>query len=116
MFALLVTTVSVLGVVSLLHAQSKSGFRSAPVAVWAAFVVWLGSLITIVTPSPETRFALPLVLLGIAGCSALVRWGLGTRWTAGAVIAVVVVFAVGTLGLSHAAAPGPTSPSACAVR
>ena len=116
MFALLVTTVSVLGVVSLLHTQSRSGFRSVPVAVCAALALWLGSVITIVTPSPETRFALPLVLLGIAGCASLVGGRMSGRWTAGAVIGVVVVFAIGMLGLSHPAAPGPASPSYCAAR
>jgi len=115
-FALLVTTVAVLGIVSLVHAQSKSGFRSAPVAVWVVAVVWLGSLASVATSPPETRFALPLVLIGIAGCSNLVRSRLSSRWVAGAIVAVAVVFAIGTVGLSHAAPAGPPSPSACGAR
>jgi hypothetical protein len=118
MFAFLVTMVTVLGAVSLVRAQAQSagGLRSVPVAVWVAVVVWLGSLMTIVTPSPETRFALPLVLFGIAGCAALAGGRTGRAWIAGAVIAAVAVFALGTLGLSHPAAPGGASPSLCAAR
>lgn len=114
MFALLVTAVAVVGVVSLVNVGSRSGFRSVSLPVWVALLVWLGSLATIVTSAPETRFALPLVLLGIAGCAVLAGGRLGRWWAAGAAIAVVVMFAVGTLGLSHAAAPGPASPSICA--
>jgi hypothetical protein len=116
MFALLVTTVAVLGVVSLVHAQVGSGSRSSVLPVWAALAVWLGSLASVVTSPPETRFGLPLVLIGIAGCAVLVRGRLSSRWVAGAVIAVVVVFAIGTLGLSHPAAPGLASASTCAAR
>lgn len=115
-FALLVTTVAILGVVSLVYAQSKSGFRSAPVAVWVALAVWLGSLATIVTSAPETRFALPLVLFGIAGCASLFRGKQSIRWVVGAFIAVALVFAIGRAGLSHPALPGPASPATCAVR
>lgn len=113
-FAFLVTLATVLGAVSLVGLTRRSGSRSAPVAVWATAAVWWGSLLTIVTPSPETRFALPLVLLGVAGCAALVRGSLSRRWVVVAVIAASVVFAVGTLGLSHPAAPGQASPSVCA--
>jgi hypothetical protein len=113
-FAFLVTTVVVVGVVTLVSAQFRSAFRSVPAAAWVALLVGLGSLSTIVTSNPETRLALPLVLFGIAGCAVLVGRRLGRRWAAGAAVAVVVVFAVGTLGLSHAAAPGPASPSVCA--
>ena len=114
MFALLVTTVAVLGAVSLVQAQSGSGFRSASLAACVALVVWLGSLATSLTSAPESRFAMPLVLFGIAGCAALVRERPGRRWVVGGVIAVAVVFAIGTAGLSHAAPIGPGSPSACA--
>ena len=114
LFALLVTAVAVLGVVALVKAQPRSGFRSAPVAVWVALAVWVGSLATLVTSAPETRYALPLVLFGIAGCAMLVRGRLGFRWAAGAFVAVLVMFTIGTLGLSHPAAPGPASPVTCA--
>ncbi|MBE3075265.1 MAG: hypothetical protein IMZ75_10020 [Actinobacteria bacterium] len=116
MFALLVTTVSVLGVVALVHAQFTSGFRSAPVAAWVALAVWIGSLATVVTSTPETRYAMPLVLLGIAGCATVVRGKLGSRWVAGAFMAVALVFAIGTEGLSHPAPPGPVFPATCAAR
>jgi len=115
LFALLVTTVAVVGVASLVHAGSTLGFRSTSTAVWVALVVWLGSLATIITPSPETRFAMPLVLFGIAGCAALAGRRLSKRWVAGVVIAVAVVFAIGAAGLSHPAAPGSASPSTCAI-
>jgi hypothetical protein len=113
-FALVVTSVAVFGVVSLVHAGYESGFRSSPVAVWVAWVVWLGSFATISTSAAEARFALPLVLLGIAGCARLTRLRLGGRWVAAAVTAVFVVFAVGAVGLSHPAAPGPVTQASCA--
>ncbi|MEP7192358.1 MAG: hypothetical protein ABI903_05780 [Actinomycetota bacterium] len=113
--ALLVTTVAVMGVASLVYTGFRSGIRSAPLAIWAALLVWLGSLATILLSAPETRFAMPLVLLGIAGCAALAgRWP-GNRRVASAAIAIVVVFAIGTAGLSHPAAPGEVSPAACEV-
>jgi hypothetical protein len=115
-FALLTTAVAVIGVAALVHVRSKSGLRSAPVAVWVALVVWLGSLATIMTSQPETRFALPLVLFGIAGCALLVRGKMSIRWVAAAFIAVALVFASGTAGLSHPAPPGPESPATCAAR
>ena len=115
MFALLVTAVAVVGVVSLVYLGSRSGFRSVSLPVWVALLVWLGSLATIVTSAPETRFALPLVLFGIAGCAVLAGGRLSKWWVAGAVTAVVVVFAIGMAGLSHPAAPGEATPSACAV-
>jgi hypothetical protein len=113
-FALLVTTVTVLGAAALVKAQSRSGFRSVHVAVLAGAAIWWGSLITIITPSPETRFALPLVMFGIAGCALLVTRRPSRRWVAGSLTAVLVIFAVATLGLSHPAAPGPARVLKCA--
>jgi hypothetical protein len=113
--ALLVTTVAVVGVAALVCSGFRTGIRSAPPAVWAALLVWLGSLATILMSGPETRFAMPLVLLAIAGCATLAGRRPRNRWVAIAAIAVVVVFATGTAGLSHPAAPGEVSPSACKV-
>ena len=113
LFALLVTAITVVGAAALAHGQLQSGVRSTPLPVWATLAVWLGSLTTLVTPSPESRFALPLVLLGIAGCSALLRQRPGKRWIAGTILMVVGVFALGNLGLSHPAPAGGISPAIC---
>ena len=109
LFAFEVTAVTVLGTASLLYMPFKHGLRSATLAGSVAPVVWLGALATIVTASPETRFALPLVLFGIAGCAALLRSRPRARWVAAAVIAVLVVFAIGVKGLAHEASPGGVS-------
>jgi len=113
LFALLVTAITVVGAAALVHAQLQSGLRSTPLTVWAALAVWLGSLTTLVTPAPESRFALPLVLLGITGCGTLVRQRPCKRWIAGTVLVVVGVFALGISGLSHPSPTGPASPATC---
>lgn len=115
-FALLVTTVSLLGAVALVCVQAKTGFRHAPVAVVVAGAAWIASAATVVTSTPETRFALPLVLFGVVGCAAATRVWLGLRWGGVAVAAVALVFAAGVLGLSHSAQPGNVTPGACATR
>ncbi|WP_405085624.1 hypothetical protein [Microbispora sp. NBC_01389] len=88
----------------------------APTVV-AAF---LGAAATLVTTTTEARFALPVVLLGVAGCALLVpralggdaRMGRGWWLAAGTVTALVVAFAV--LGLRHPLSSEPTDPAACA--
>jgi hypothetical protein len=73
------------------------------------------------TSATEPRFALPLILLGIVGCAALVpvRWSDAVRrperrWVIGTVVAALVVFAIGSNALSHPAPPGGVSVATCA--
>lgn len=96
-------------------------------AVLAAGVC--GSLMTSAT---ETRFALPLVLLGVAGCALRVPdtwrpWQAWRRWhrvpvpcaavavpVAGVLVAAALLLAAAAAGVAHPLPPGPASPAACA--
>jgi hypothetical protein len=119
-FALLVTTATVVGAVALLHVLVRRGWRSLSLAQVAVVVVWIGSVMALVTSATESRFALPVVLIGIAGCGALVAGGAGLPrakagrlWLAGGVLAVVAVFGLGTWGLQHPL-PGDGAVADCA--
>lgn len=72
----------------------------------------------LMTSATETRFALPLVLLGVAGCALLTG---GPRpphppWRAVASVLVVsaVVLAAAAAGVAHPLPPGPATATACA--
>jgi hypothetical protein len=105
-FALLVTAVTVIGAAALLRRTVRMG-RDVPLAQAAAVIAWTFSVATLVTSTTEARFALTLILFGIAGCALLAAEGLrlpGTApraWIAGTLVAVVAVFGIGHLGLGH---------------
>ncbi|WP_040338453.1 hypothetical protein [Candidatus Blastococcus massiliensis] len=108
LIAVLVTAVAVTGAAVGLHAVVTRGLRVLSLAQVAALLVWVGTLLSLLSAAPESRFALVLVLIGIAGCAALVADGLHTpRDRAGwvrsgfLVVAVLAVFAVGVTGLQH---------------
>jgi hypothetical protein len=107
-FAGLVTAIAVLGAVGLARATIRRGLRKATPAQVAAVVAWAGSLLTLLTSAPETRFALPLVIFGIAGCAVLFADGphlprstRGRVWVAGGLVAVVAVYGLGAWGMAH---------------
>ena len=117
LFAFLVTAVTVAGAISL----ARQGWRDRPPTLPQVGVaaVWVGSLLTIATTAPETRFAVPLVIFGVVGCVA----GLGRSGTPGVprwsslvagTVAVAAVFAAGQLGLHHPAPQGHVTPAICA--
>lgn len=117
LFALLVTAIAVAGA-SALAVLLWIGRPTLPQV--AIVVLWVGSLATIATSTPETRFALPLVVLGIVGCAAMLAgnrqsWGVGRgAWTLPiAVVATVLVFSIGQIGLRHPASPGDVTPQVC---
>jgi hypothetical protein len=73
-----------------------------------------------VTSATESRFALPLVLVGIAGVAAALGDGVrlpreraGRLWLAGSLVAVVAVFGLGAWGLQHPL-PGDGALADCA--
>ncbi|MQA33318.1 hypothetical protein [Modestobacter roseus] len=118
-FAVLVTAVSVAGVAALLRLSTRERGRTTLGRV-AVLLVWLGSLATLVTSATETRFALPLVLIGVAGCATVVAGGRPQGrsawwWVAGTVVAVAAVYAVGVAGLQHPFA-GMATPELCSGR
>jgi hypothetical protein len=72
-----------------------------------------GSLMTSAT---ETRFALPLVLLAVAGC-ALLSGGprpRPLRFAAVTLFAAAALFVAAAAAVAHPLPPGPASPAACA--
>ncbi|WP_369139995.1 hypothetical protein [Modestobacter versicolor] len=106
LFAVLVTAVSVLGAVALLHRLVQDRRPSSTVV--AGLVAWAASVLTLVTSATETRFAVVLVLFGIAGVAGLAttRWqlprrGRGLGWLVGALALVALVYLGGSTGLAH---------------
>ena len=118
LFALIITAVTVGGGAVLLRATLRSG-RGATVAQAAAAIVWLGSLATLVSAATEARFAVPLVLFGIAGCAMLASGPMrlprarAGAWVAGSLVAVAAVYGVALTGLQHPV-DGDASVSTCA--
>ncbi|MDR7252146.1 hypothetical protein J2X46_001122 [Nocardioides sp. BE266] len=84
--------------------------RSLVVAVGALALGVLGGA---VAATPEARFALPLVVLGLVGVALIDVRGVTVRQGAGLVLAVVVVVLLGQHGLDHPAPPGPVTPETC---
>jgi len=71
--AILVITVSAAGVVALvLHAVKNRSRKRSFVVTLAILGFWFGALGTLVFSTPETRFALPLVLVGLVGILAAI--------------------------------------------
>lgn len=122
LFALFVTAVTVVGLANLIRMSiqkrgtlTRHGWFTG--ALTATLVV--GAVLTLVSSATETRFALPLVLLGLIGCATFgdvsprAAWAQHRRWIVGSVIVTVGVVALGYLGLSHPVRPGPVDVSVC---
>jgi hypothetical protein len=106
--ALLVTAVAVVGAAGILRATFRHGWLALSLPQAGLLLAWAGSLLTLTTSATETRFALPLILVGIAGCGlladrgpALPRTRGGRIWLAATVVAVAAVFGAGAWGLQH---------------
>ena len=85
----------------------------------AGLLAWAGCLVGLTTSATETRFALPLVVIGLAGCTLLVADGrrlprgtAGRVWVAGTIATFLVTFGAGVSGMQHTATDG----AAAAVR
>jgi hypothetical protein len=120
LFALLVTAVTVIGAVALLRRTLSLG-RTVSFAQVAAWIVFAGSAALLVTSATEARFALPLVLFGVAGCALVGGDGIrvsgtaGRLWLAGALVGALAVYGVGVTGLQHPV-DGPGTLADCAAR
>lgn len=74
--------------------------------------------LSLMTSATETRFALPLILLGIAGCALVTRLpaarlrSIGLLTGAGVAVLLVLAFAV--WGVADALPPGPSTAALCA--
>jgi hypothetical protein len=108
-FALLVTAVTVIGAITLLRAM-----RGADLPKLFLLGIWAGAIWTLAMGTPELRYAVPLVLIGIVGTVVAVgnirTW---RPWLLGAAI-VILVFGLGRIGLTHQAPPGYVSTAICA--
>jgi hypothetical protein len=108
----LVVLLVVLGGFGWMRAGRRGAVTRPTRVVVAALAV--GVMAGAVTATPEARFAVPLVALGIVGV-LLVRFDELRRAHVAAVAGVVVVIVfLGARGLSHPAPPGPASPEICA--
>ena len=117
---LLVIVVACVGFVSLVGLlRGRGDQRTAPLALVALV---LGVAVTLVGSAPEARFALPIVVAGIAGTvAAVARWRRPElTWSrpllVGIVCAVLLTGLVAGLGwraLQHDVAPGDLTVEAC---
>lgn len=120
----LVVAIAALGLVGIVWRVSTNwSVRAARFNALALLGFWFGALGTLVFSTPETRFALPLVLIGLIGLlvlppaaplheatrrSALIAAGAGIALTA-------ALLFIGEAGLDHPMPPGPLpDASACA--
>ncbi|MEX5719533.1 hypothetical protein [Geodermatophilus maliterrae] len=122
-FSVLVTAVTAVGAAVLLRRTIQRRGAAPLFGPVLVLMVWAGSLLSLVTSATETRFAVALVLLGVAGCAVLVDDGLRrprTRaargWVAGTVVVLAVVFAAGVSGMQHPYEGSQPPIEACAAR
>ncbi|MEV4508868.1 hypothetical protein AB0K00_07915 [Dactylosporangium sp. NPDC049525] len=78
----------------------------------ALAVLAAGVCASLMTSATETRFALPLVLLGVAGCALLRRPP--PLMAVVLVVVAAVLLAAAAAGVAHPLPPGPATPAACA--
>jgi hypothetical protein len=110
--ALSVLCVSALGILGLAWYAVKrhSGSRRTVLArLTPLFALWLGCVATLGFATPEARFAVPLVVLGIVGCLVVFssrEWSSGVStpavlWACGSIALVICLFWLGQSGLDH---------------
>lgn len=118
--AVLVALISAAGVLALVwHLVTRQpGSPAAPLVLLA---VWLGSAATLAGSTPEARFALPIVMIGVIGSLSVVsRLPKQLRatppalyWAGGTALMVVLLLWLGSTGLSHPAPPGDVTATVC---
>jgi hypothetical protein len=115
-----VTVVAVVGFGALLGILFRRRTAKLDAAVMVLLAIWLGSVATLTFSTPETRFALPIVFIGVLGVLSLIRrvperplnrasW----VWVTGAVALAAVLLWSGSLGLDHPAPPGNVTARVC---
>lgn len=122
--AFVVIAVTVLGVAALIvRAVNASSGRLARFSALAMLAFWFGALATVVFSTPETRFALPMVMIGLIGVVSAIPARLMLRAptraelvTVGcALLVAVALFLAGSEALGHSLPPGPlVDAAACA--
>lgn len=120
--ALLVVLVSAAGLLALVKMLVARHPATRTIAVVLA--VWFGSLLTILGATPETRFALPLVLIGVVGCVGAMpttfpwrpRADSAIRWGAGVVLLAGALGVLGLVGTYNPPPQGMVDAAFCAER
>jgi hypothetical protein len=110
----IVTLVTVIGFLALVRTLARGLRGRAKMAPAILLGTWVGSLITIVFAQPETRFALPILLLGVIGCLVNLpsarsrpRWSRRNLvWVAAALVVSAALLVVGVGAVAHPAPPG----------
>jgi hypothetical protein len=119
--AVVVVALSVVGIAGLLWSTVRRGHPSSLRASAPLFALWLGSAATLAYSTAEARFALPLLLIGIVGCTVAAAHLAGRAgvtksslvWLAAGVGVVLLLLWVGTAGLSNPAPLGDVTPEIC---
>jgi len=124
---LLVIAVCAIGILALVRAAVRTASMRKSPLLPMLFVLWLGCLATLAVSAPESRFALPVVLVGLVGVlvalpvrASLRVSVLTTRsvwpWIAGTVVLSALLLALGLSGLAHPAPAGDATAATCAAR
>lgn len=118
-----VCAVGLLGLIWFWLRRSESSRTRTALTAVPLFALWFGSVATLAFSTPEARFALPLVLVGLVGClvvaAAHSRHSVASRaaigWGIAGVLLTLAVILMGLMGLSHPADLGDVSPRICLV-
>jgi len=116
-----VCSVGLLGLIWFWVRRSAASRSGAARLVVPLLALWFGSVATLAFSTPEARFALPLVLVGLVGCIVLAavfaKGPIVTRaaivWGVASLLLAVAVLLIGQMGLSHPAEPDDVTPRIC---
>lgn len=114
----IVIVLTAVGFVSILRYATGSP-TNLPMSLML-LAVWAGSVATIAFSQPETRFALPIVIIGVVG-SLLLITGTGRAprrrstfaWGLVALVLAIAFLLLGLAGLAHPAPPGDVTALIC---
>ena len=116
LFSWLVLAVATAGIVALVWRLVTSWADTSRRGVALTLVAfWFGSLATLVLSTPETRFAMPLVAIGLIGVLCIIparftrsmpKWSVFVA-TAIGVLLTIALLLVGTAAVAHPAQAGP---------
>ena len=119
---LFVLFISSVGVMALVWRLVHERIPMRRVSILVLLSVWAGSVATIGFATPETRFALPVVLVGLVGLLAIptdrprsMLKPSGIAWGASALLLAALLLWAGFAGLAHPAPPGLVTAAICQV-
>jgi len=119
--AVVVALTTAIGAFGLLRAIWFGTSTSNRLIAGGLLAFWLGAAATLVLTTPETRFALPLVSVGVVGvtCGLTTPMTRSQRWTSAlwllaALSVCLLLLWAGARGLGYPVSPGPlTAPADC---